>query len=320
MPKVIINGKTYRASEGENLMEVARRGGAHMGFVCDGRGFCSTCECKVLQGAGHLNDYTQAELDWLGQSRLERGYRLACQTEVEGNGTVGVLTRAEFLRCQFLAAFDPPAGEGRIANTARFFSNLTTITTDHLSQAPTGLVNTVRRVGPFRFLFPWRDVSDWLGDTSRTLDHQLNEPASCRPNAKRKVVVEVLEEIDEIEKKPDSQPSVDLTADPTLSEDTTIITEAVAPAATEAIIVNERGKPLIFIPPTVPFDFLPIEDIGEVFNRRLFEGGVYSYRAFAALSPERLAEICQSSTERVIRNQWREQATKLADEAGEPSA
>ncbi len=178
MPRVIINNQEYQAEEGELLLDVARRNGAHIGFVCNGNGICSTCECKVLEGSAFLSPISRAERDWLPPSRLERGHRLACQAGVETNGLEGevsVLTRAEEFRRQYVRMFRPAPDETLGDNIVRFWGNLTTVTWEHLIQSPTGLVNTVNRLGVEKFLFPWDgDIDNWIRKGSYVIERQLN--------------------------------------------------------------------------------------------------------------------------------------------------
>ena len=89
---VIINDVEVVAVPGDGLLEVARRNRAHIGFVCNGNGLCTTCECKVLDGIENLSAPNRAEREWLPAWRLEQGYRLACQTTLKGTGPVRVLS------------------------------------------------------------------------------------------------------------------------------------------------------------------------------------------------------------------------------------
>ncbi len=45
-----------------------------------------------------------------------------------------------------------------------------------------------------------------------------------------------------------------------------------------------------------PDDFEPIPGIGKVFEQRLYDAGIHSYRALAAATVEDLAAICQANT------------------------
>ena len=45
---------------------------------------------------------------------------------------------------------------------------------------------------------------------------------------------------------------------------------------------------------TPPDDFEKLEGIGEVYERRLYDAGICTFRALAGVSAERLQEICQA--------------------------
>ena len=69
MSKVTINDETSDAAAGDNILKLARRMGAHVWFVCDGRGLCRSCECRVISGADQLSPPTKMELGSLTDSR-----------------------------------------------------------------------------------------------------------------------------------------------------------------------------------------------------------------------------------------------------------
>lgn len=270
--KVVINGESCPAAVGELIMNVARRNGSHVGFVCDGKGYCSTCECKVMAGAELINGPTPSEIDWVHPDRLKEGYRLSCRMTIEKAGTIRVVSRAEILKRQFLTILNRPAIEGAGVEGAEeatedFFTNLTTITAQHLERFPDAFANTLRRIGAVNFLFPWRDPVGWINDSNRTVIREVDRTTG--PGAGPTI--------------PPASPNV-------------------TPAAGPRVV------------PSTPFDFTPIEDIGPVFNQRFFEAGVYSYAELAALSPEEIAEKVDTTPDRVIRYQWREQAARFAAE------
>ncbi len=111
MPRIIINDVEYNGEIGERLIDVARRNGAHIGFVCDGAGFCQTCVCRVTHGAENLSEPNDKERTWHSDEWLDAGMRLACQTTIRGGGTVELTSRAEELRRQVVAIFAPPHEE-----------------------------------------------------------------------------------------------------------------------------------------------------------------------------------------------------------------
>lgn len=64
---------------------------------------------------------------------------------------------------------------------------------------------------------------------------------------------------------------------------------------------------------TPPDDFDGLPEIGEIYERRLYEAGICTYEAMAATTPERLAEICQAPSMRTPDYAiWIAQAAELA--------
>ena len=112
---VTINDQTVSANAGERLLDVARRERAHIGFACDGNGFCQTCQCRVLAGGEFLNAPTEAEKAWMPDQRLADGYRLACQAAIRGRGPIETITVAEETRRLVLAAVNRNGSERRDA-------------------------------------------------------------------------------------------------------------------------------------------------------------------------------------------------------------
>jgi predicted flap endonuclease-1-like 5' DNA nuclease len=64
-----------------------------------------------------------------------------------------------------------------------------------------------------------------------------------------------------------------------------------AAAMRRAVETNSLGRAWNGTPPD-DFDGLP--EIGEVYERRLYEAGICTYETLAATAPERLAEICRA--------------------------
>ena len=64
-------------------------------------------------------------------------------------------------------------------------------------------------------------------------------------------------------------------------------------------------------------DFETLEGIGEVYERRLYEAGVCTWRKLAALSEDRLQEICQAPSWRKPNYaEWIAQAKRLSGQEG----
>ncbi|NNJ09754.1 (2Fe-2S)-binding protein [Chloroflexales bacterium ZM16-3] len=173
MPTVVINGVEMEALLGERLLDVARRNGAHIGFVCDGNGICQTCQCRVIEGADQLNPANDVERTWMPERRLDDGNRLACQASLRGNGKVEVVTTIEELRQQVFAVFSPPIGSNPIAQLGPLVNNLIKLNVDQLALYPLNIINTINRLGIATFLWPIQNLDRYITDTMRTINANL---------------------------------------------------------------------------------------------------------------------------------------------------
>jgi ferredoxin len=79
--------KIVQAPEASNLLRVSLRGGGGIPFKCGG-GLCGTCKCRVEVGAEHLDAVKPKERKHLDDEQLALGYRMACQTFVNGDVAV----------------------------------------------------------------------------------------------------------------------------------------------------------------------------------------------------------------------------------------
>jgi ferredoxin len=194
MARIIINNKAVSADTGENLLDLAKLQPAHIGFVCGGNGLCGTCEIKVLQGAENLTKPTRVEREWLNAQRIEEGYRLACQTMVKGEGTVQILTRAEEVRQEFTAIFNPPKGKNPLTAAGDFISDVAN--PNQLAQFANGVISSTGRVGIRKMLFPWNKPLQFLQDTGRVIQAQITPPVAApkskpvKVNTSTKIAIE----------------------------------------------------------------------------------------------------------------------------------
>lgn len=172
MADLIINDVPVEANLGEGLLMVARRNRAHIGFVCDGNGLCTTCECRVLEGQDNLSPPNNVERTWLPQRRLERGYRLACQSYLARPGRVRLVTRAEEFRRLWNAIGNPPPGRTGDEYLRRFTRRFIQLNIDHLSHFPLNLLRTVNRIGLVRTVLPVQDNNQWLRDIGNVIDER----------------------------------------------------------------------------------------------------------------------------------------------------
>ncbi len=76
--------KTVTAPEGSNLLRISLREAGGIPFKC-GAGLCGTCRCRIEQGIEHTDAVKPKERKHLSESDLANGYRMACQTFVNGD-------------------------------------------------------------------------------------------------------------------------------------------------------------------------------------------------------------------------------------------
>lgn len=80
-------GKTVEAQPNSNLLRVSLREKGGIPFKCGG-GLCGTCRCRVEAGREHTDEVKQKERRHLSPEEIQNGYRMACQTFINGNVSV----------------------------------------------------------------------------------------------------------------------------------------------------------------------------------------------------------------------------------------
>jgi ferredoxin len=85
MPKItyITSGKEFEVPETSNILRMSLRYDGDLPNLCGG-GICGSCVCKIEEGAEFLDKVKNQEYRKLGEEWLNKGYRLGCQTFVEG--------------------------------------------------------------------------------------------------------------------------------------------------------------------------------------------------------------------------------------------
>ncbi|MBB5448428.1 MULTISPECIES: 2Fe-2S iron-sulfur cluster-binding protein [unclassified Paraburkholderia] len=81
------DGKCVSAPPNSNLLRVSLREKGGIPFKCGG-GLCGTCKCKVERGLEHTDAVKEKEKRHLSDADLEAGYRMACQTFINGDVSV----------------------------------------------------------------------------------------------------------------------------------------------------------------------------------------------------------------------------------------
>lgn len=185
MATVIVNDVEMTARPGECILDIARRNSAHIGFVCDGTGFCQTCKVRVLAGSEFLSPPNDREKNWLPDARLQEGWRLGCQASVRGKGPIAMITNAEELRRQAFAVINPPAGSSVATNVSSLITNLTQQSIDQLVGYPWNMLNAIATIGLGRIINPWQSMerfNQWLTDIEKVVEQTLNSPAPAPPS------------------------------------------------------------------------------------------------------------------------------------------
>jgi 2Fe-2S ferredoxin len=97
MPRITIQplNETIDADDGVTIMEAAHAHGLYWPTTCGGQGICTSCMCKIDEGAENLDSMGRSEAKTLAEEMgadeaaiARRGLRLACQTRVQGDVTV----------------------------------------------------------------------------------------------------------------------------------------------------------------------------------------------------------------------------------------
>ena len=78
------NKLTVTATEGANLLRTSLREKGGIPFKCGG-GLCGTCKCLIEKGIEHTDGLKPKEKKHLSADEIAGGYRMACQTFVNGD-------------------------------------------------------------------------------------------------------------------------------------------------------------------------------------------------------------------------------------------
>jgi len=75
-----------------SIVQLAKKHQVRWGYACE-RGNCAQCRTKVVQGAEHLNEITDAEKARLRKAERAEGYRLGCQIRITSPGRIELAHR-----------------------------------------------------------------------------------------------------------------------------------------------------------------------------------------------------------------------------------
>lgn len=88
------SGKEVDAPPNSNLLRVSIREGGEIPFKCGG-GVCGTCRCHIDEGVGNVDEVKKKELRHLTDEEIAAGYRMACQTFVNGDIAVSWVPKSK---------------------------------------------------------------------------------------------------------------------------------------------------------------------------------------------------------------------------------
>jgi len=132
---IFINDKPCEAKVGDKLLGVAQLHKSHIGYICGGNGFCQSCFVYVKEGAECLSAPSAAEKAFISDKLFNEGGRLACQSTIVKEGTIRLLSRAEYLRRLVFGL-----------NIPGFVTYAQTIGYNVITKLPDGSANLVGRV------------------------------------------------------------------------------------------------------------------------------------------------------------------------------
>ncbi|GEN33427.1 MULTISPECIES: 2Fe-2S iron-sulfur cluster-binding protein [Aneurinibacillus] len=78
------SGKRIEVEKESNLLRMSIRYEGGIPYKCGG-GICGTCVVKIDGGEENLSKVSKKEIEKLGENLIAQGYRLACQTFVNGD-------------------------------------------------------------------------------------------------------------------------------------------------------------------------------------------------------------------------------------------
>jgi ferredoxin len=107
-------GKVVSVPENSNLLRASIREQGGIPFKCGG-GICGTCKCKIEQGLEHTDAVKPKERKHLTEEQFRLGYRMACQTFVNGDIAVSWEPRKT---AAVTSAAAPASAETTCATTA----------------------------------------------------------------------------------------------------------------------------------------------------------------------------------------------------------
>lgn len=70
-------GRRTEILPGQSILEAARLAGVGLISLCGGEGWCQSCVVRIING--EVTQPADAEIDYLGNDKIDEGFRLACK-------------------------------------------------------------------------------------------------------------------------------------------------------------------------------------------------------------------------------------------------
>jgi len=117
-------GQIVSVPLGFTVLEASRWAGIAHESVCGGRGRCSTCRIRIVQGTGNLPPPDELEARGLGRLGTMPNIRLACQLRPRGDLTIEPLVRPRATSDVDAIRFDAAIGGSKEIDIAAMFVDL----------------------------------------------------------------------------------------------------------------------------------------------------------------------------------------------------
>ncbi len=120
---------TVDAPKNTSIYDAALKAGIDVGGVCGGLGKCGKCKVKILEGT--VTEPTEWERRVLTEEELKLGYRLACQTRVLSDVSIGIVVK-KIMKFAILG-YEPKVDLNPIVKVIKIRRCKVTLTSSHAS-------------------------------------------------------------------------------------------------------------------------------------------------------------------------------------------
>jgi adenylate cyclase len=168
-----VDGPTIRLASGKTLLEASRSAGVPHASVCGGRGRCSTCRVRIVEGLDKLPAATGAEAITLDSIEAPPNIRLACQIKPTASLTVALVSHH--------ATPGPPQtdfSEIREIVAAHVRATLSATPVEFASSDPQAIAQWIE--AKLRWSIPVRDLMpDGYAVRGASVDYIFDRPAAA---------------------------------------------------------------------------------------------------------------------------------------------